>query len=311
MELRQLEYFEAVQRNKNFTHAAAELHVTQPTVTTAIKNLENELGVSLFDREGGGMELTPAGEELLIRTQIILKNVKKLYDRVGEENSYRKQEVTIGIPPISCARMYPLVMGNFAHSHPNIDVQVQDCCNHINITRILQDDLEIGFIILPDVPNPGLEFLPLEKGNLMVLLSEDHPLAKKEAISFQDLAHEDILMYEKGTSYVEVRLEREFAARNITWNIQHYFSNFSTIYDLVSQNFGISFTMPTTSPILSELPGLVTVPFEEPMEYEIGLAWGKNKYLSSGCRELIRFICSYYEKNYEEKPASVIRAPKG
>ena len=65
----------------------------------------------------------------------------------------------------------------------------------------------------------------------MVLLSEDHPLAKKEAISFQDLAHEDILMYEKGTSYVEVRLEREFAARNITWNIQHYFSNFSTIYD--------------------------------------------------------------------------------
>lgn len=129
------------------------------------------------------MELTPAGEELLIRTQIILKNVKKIYDRVGEENSYRKQEVTIGIPPISCARMYPLVMGNFAHSHPNIDVQVQDCCNHINITRILQDDLEIGFIILPDVPNPGLEFLPLEKGNLMVLLSEDHPLAKKEAIS--------------------------------------------------------------------------------------------------------------------------------
>lgn len=53
MELRQLEYFEAVQRNKNFTHAAAELHVTQPTVTTAIKNLEKELGVSLFDREGG------------------------------------------------------------------------------------------------------------------------------------------------------------------------------------------------------------------------------------------------------------------
>ena len=156
MELRQLEYFEAVQRNKNFTHAAAELHVTQPTVTTAIKNLEKELGVALFDREGGGMELTPAGEELLIRTQIILKNVKKIYDRVGEENSYRKQEVTIGIPPISCARMYPLVMGNFAHSHPNIDVQVQDCCNHINITRILQDDLEIGFIILPDMPNPGL-----------------------------------------------------------------------------------------------------------------------------------------------------------
>lgn len=158
---------------------------------------------------------------------------------------------------------------------------------------------------------PAWNFCRWRREIFRVLLSEDHPLAKKrKPISFQDLAHEDILMYEKGTSYVEVRLEREFAARNITWNIQHYFSNFSTIYDLVSQNFGISFTMPTTSPILSELPGLVTVPFEEPMEYEIGLAWGKNKYLSSGCRELIRFICSYYEKNYEEKPASVIRAPK-
>ena len=297
MELRQLEYFEAVHRHRNFTKAAQELHVTQPTVTTAIKNLEKELGVLVFDREGGNMELTPSGEELLRRAQIILKNVDLIYDKVLEANTYRRQELTIGIPPISCARMYPLVLNDFSRFHPNIDIKIHDGCNHETIHQILRDDLEIGFIILPDIPNAGLEFFPLEKGNLLVLLSEEHPLASQETIRPEDLIHENILMYEKGTSYVELRLEDEFHARGLTWNIHQYFSNFSTIYDLVSQNFGISFTMPTTSPLLRNMPGLVTRPFAEPMEYEIGLAWGKNKYLSGACREFIHFICDYYQKS--------------
>lgn len=296
MELRQLEYFEAVSRHKNFTHAALELHVTQPTVTTAIKNLEKELGVILLDRENGSMELTPAGKEVLTRAHIIMRNIQQIYDKAVEANAYRRQEVTIGIPPISCARMYPLILGEFAQSHPHIEVHVHDCCNHETIHQILRDDLETGFIILPEIPNPGLEFMPLEHGSLMILISEKHPLAQKNAISLADLAQENIFMYEKGTSYIEVRLEKEFAARGIPFSIKHYFSNFSTIYDLVAQNFGISFTMPTTSPILSGLPGLKTMPFAEPMEYEIGLAWGKNKYLSSGCRELIDYICEKYSR---------------
>jgi len=129
---------------------------------------------------------------------------------------------------------------------------------------------------------------------LTVLLSSSHPLAEKENISFSDLANEDILMYEKGTSYIEIRLQNEFEARGIPWNIRHYFSNFSTIYDLVTQNFGIAFSMTTTSPVLQNLSGMVTRPFAEPMEYKIGLAWTKNKYLPTASREFIRFTCERY-----------------
>jgi len=294
MELRQLEYFEAVYRHRNFTKAAEELHVTQPTVTTAIKNLEKELGVLVFDRENGSIRLTPSGEDLLIHTQVILKNVGKIYEKVKNESTYRRQEIQVGIPPISCSMLYPLVLTDFAREHPNIDVHIQDCCNHETIQRLLQDDLDLGFIILPEIPDRSLDTLSLESGRLTVLLSSSHPLAEKENISFSDLANEDILMYEKGTSYIEIRLQNEFEARGIPWNIRHYFSNFSTIYDLVTQNFGIAFSMTTTSPVLQNLSGMVTRPFAEPMEYKIGLAWTKNKYLPTASREFIRFTCERY-----------------
>lgn len=303
MELRQLEYFEAVYRYKNFTKAAQELHVTQPTVTTAIKNLEKELGVPVFDREGGGLELTPAGEELLLRTQVILRNVHLIYSRVREADTYRKQQLSIGIPPISCAQMYPLAMGEFARSHPNIDVRVQDTCNHETILQILRDDLELGFIILPEDPNPNIEFLSLEEGSVLVLLSDQHPLSRQRAVRLEDLVPENIFMYEKGTSYVEVRLEEEFRRQGLPWNIRQYFSNVSTIYDLVSQNFGIAFTLPTTSPLLGNMPGLVTRPLAEPIHYEIGLAWGRNKFLSTACREFIHFINEKYPQAPGNRPA--------
>ena len=84
MELRQLRYFAAVQQHRSFTRAAQELHVTQPTVTTALRNLEEELGTSLIDRSS--CQLTPAGEELLRRADLVApRNLEDGIYRTCEE----------------------------------------------------------------------------------------------------------------------------------------------------------------------------------------------------------------------------------
>lgn len=294
MELRQLEYVEALYQFKNFTKAAQHLHVTQPTVTTAVKNLEKELGVLIFDRSGGNLSLTPAGEEILHRSEVILENVQKIYDRAAVSDGYQRQELSLGIPPISCAKMYPMVLRDFAKEEPNVDLAIQDICNHEIIQQIQQGGIEAGFLIRQDTLPEDMEYLNLESGTLQVLLSQNHPLSRKDSVTLEDLANEEILMYEKGTSYTEYRIRDEFAKKGISINFRHYFKNFSTIYDLVSQNYGISFLLETTSPVLSNMTGIVTLPFRDPMTYQMGMVWSKSRFLSQSCRKFLHFICEQY-----------------
>lgn len=299
MELRQLEYVEAVYRFKNFTKAAQNLHVTQPTVTTAVKNLEKELGILIFDRSSGSLDLTPAGEEVFRHAEVILENVQKIYERTSVSGEYLRQELTLGIPPISCAKMYPVVLGDFAAAEPNVELKIQDICNHEIICQIQEGGIEAGFLIRPDQMPEGLEYWGMEEGSLQVLLSSKHPFSQKESLTLEELADEVIFMYEKGSSYTEYRIREEFSKRGMTVGFRHYFKNFSTIYDLVAQNYGISFMLETTSPVLSSMKdmGIVSRPFVEPMTYQMGLAWSRDRFLSRSCRAFLKFICERYPED--------------
>ena len=294
MELHQLEYFAAVWRSKSFTKAAKMLHVTQPTVTTAIKNLERELGTTLINRESSTLALTSIGEEVLQRSQVILNNVSQIYQKTSSTDQYQRQKLSIAVPPISCAQLYPLLLKEFAPAHQHIDLQIMDVCNQEAITKITEGAVDLGFIILPVYSDPKLEYCSLQKGELLVLLSKDHPLAEKECISLDEIAQERIIMYEKGTSYIEMRLEDEFQKRNIPFHVSQYFKNFTTIFDLTAQAWGISFIMTTHSSSLQNMPGLITRPFTEPMEYETGLIWKKDMFLPHASEELIEFLCKAY-----------------
>lgn len=299
MELRQLEYMEAVYRFKNFTKAAQHLHVTQPTVTTAVKNLEKELGVLIFDRASANLDLTPAGEEVFRHAGVILENVQKIYERTAASGGYQRQELTLGIPPISCAQMYPVVLGPFAKAEPNVDVTIRDICNHEIICQIQEGGIEAGFLIRPHQMPEELEYWGMEEGSLRILLSSQNPLSRKESLTLEELADETIFMYEKGSSYTEYRIREEFEKRGMTVNFRHYFKNFSTIYDLVAQNYGISFMLETTSPVLSSMKemGIVSRPFAEPMTYQMGMVWSRDRFLSQSCRAFLHFICEWYPGN--------------
>ena len=294
MELRQLKYFAAVSRCRNFTKAANELHVTQPTVTTAIRNLENELGVALIDR--ATCSPTTAGDELLRRSALIFRNLDIIKEEI-HQGSFGKEKLSVAIPPISCSAMYPIVLGSFVSAHPEIDVTVQDICNGEVLHHLLGGDGELdgGFVVGSSVTSPNVDYVDLAKGTLKVLVSTRHPIAAKPAAELRDLVGEKILMYEKGTSYTELWIAEEMSQQGLPFQINQYFHNISTIFDLVSQNYGISFTMDTTSPSLTHVPGVAAIPFREPLDYRVSFMWNRASGKRQGMKKLIRFICDYYK----------------
>ena len=289
MELRQLRYFVAVQQYRSFTKASQALHVTQPTITTAIRNLEEELGTTLIDRST--CMLTPAGDALLQRTDAVFKSLDTVSAAI-RSGEYMQHKLCIAVPPVSCAHLYAPILNEFSPRHPDIDIRIDDRCNAelLEHLRHYSGDIDAGFIIQPDTLPEEIEYLDLTGGSVYVLLSDRNPLADQSSIRFSDLQQERILMYEKGTSYTEARIRREFAARGIPLKISQYFTNISTIMDLVSQNYGVSFILETTSPTLTSIPHVVMRPFSESVDYRIGLIWNKTTHMSEACKVFIRFI---------------------
>ena len=101
MELRQLEYFQMASRLRNITRAAERLRVSQPNITVAIKKLEAELGIQLFDRSQKQLALTPEGAVFLNRIELALRNIQDAVLEVNDYKQLQKGTIKIGIPPIS------------------------------------------------------------------------------------------------------------------------------------------------------------------------------------------------------------------
>ena len=299
MELRQLRYFAAIQQHRSFTRAAQELHVTQPTVTTALRNLEEELGTSLIDRSS--CQLTPAGEELLRRAETIFRNLDAITEEI-KNGAYRQHKLCIAVPPVSCASLYAPILNEFAPSHPDIDLRIDDRCNAELLKHLqnYENDIDAGFIIQPEGLPENIAYLDLTGGSLYALLPASHPLARIQGgIRLEDLTRERILMYDRGTSYTEARITKEFERRGIPFSATQYFSNISTILDVVSQGYGISFILETESPTLTHTPNVVMKSFKDPIRYRIGLIWNKSIHMSAACREFIRFIKDRYHLTEE------------
>ena len=293
MELRQLRYFAAVQQHRSFTRAAQELHVTQPTVTTALRNLEEELGTPLINRST--CLLTPAGEELLRRTETIFRNLDAVTDEI-KNGAYRQHKLCIAVPPVSCASLYGPILNEFVPSHPDIDLCIDDRCNAELLKHLqnYENDIDAGFIIQPDGLPEDIAYFDLAGGSLYALLPANHPLARAESIRLSDLAGERLLMYDRGTSYTEARIRQEYQRRGIPFQVTQYFSNISTIMDVVSLGYGVSFILETSSPTLSNVPNIVVKPFTDPITYRIGLIWNRNIHMSKACREFLAFIKGYF-----------------
>ena len=122
MELRQLEYFQMASRLKNITRAAQRLRVSQPNITVAIKKLEAELGVQLFDRSQKQLTLTPEGAVFLKRIELALRNIEDAVLEVNDYKQLQKGTIKIGIPPMMGAYLFPKVFSGFRHIHPHLDV---------------------------------------------------------------------------------------------------------------------------------------------------------------------------------------------
>lgn len=284
MELRQLEYFQMASRLKNITRAAERLNVSQPNITVAIKKLEAELGIQLFDRSQKQLSLTPEGTIFLNRIELALRNIQDAVLEVNDYKQLQKGTIKIGIPSMIGAYLFPRIFSSFQHLYPHLDIYLYEEGSMTIREQLERDELDFGIVILSDASS-SLQLLPMARNQIVACVPEEHPLASKNSININDISEADLIMLKEG-SFLRYMVLNKLKMANISPNIVLESNQIETIKGLVSTNVGISFLLDF---IVKGTPGIKILPFEDPIYVDLGLAWKKERYISKAAQSFIDF----------------------
>lgn len=198
MELRQLRYFIEVAEREHISEAAIHLHVAQSAVSRQIANLEDELGVQLFERIGRNVKLTPIGKIFLEHSVSAIKAIDFAKKQIDEYLDPEKGTIKIGFPTSLAGHLLPTVISAFKREHPNVAFHLRQGSYNYLIEAVKTREINLAFL----GPLPPKDSILINKilftENFSVLLNANHPFAKKDKIPLIDLRNEYFVLFPEG-----------------------------------------------------------------------------------------------------------------
>ena len=212
MTLTELRYVVALAREKHFGRAAAACFVSQPTLSVAIRKLENELGVTLFERSMQDVSVTAVGEQVVAQAQQVLSQVSAIKDMVVHGRDPLAGPLQIGVIYSIAPYLLPNLMSHMFKNYPQMPLIVQEEYTHHLIEWVKQGRIDAAIMALP-FNESGLDIAPLYDERFFVALPKTHPMAQQESISNHRLQKEPLLVLGAGHCFRDHVLEATPAAR--------------------------------------------------------------------------------------------------
>lgn len=238
MEMHQLRYVVAVARTGNFSRAAEQCNVSQPSLSQQIQKLEDELGERLFDRMKRQAKLTPPGEAFLHRAVRILEEADAAKREASDARSLLRGTVTIGVLPTIAPYLLPNAMAAFMEKFPGVQIVVQEDTTARLLKMALAWDIDFALASHP-IHDNRLEVRKLFSEELLVALPPGHSLVRKRILTTSDLAGEKLIVMQEGHCLGDQVLA--FCGRH---DLHHHISfrgaQLETIQSLVRAGLGIS-----------------------------------------------------------------------
>ncbi len=267
----QMTYFCAVCRYKTISKAAEMMSVSQPAVSVAIRELEEEFGIKLFSRKGNMLVLTDAGEVFRDSCQKILDDTELLADRMHKYGD-NYVPIKIGVPPMIATLVFPTLSTTLATKHPKLALEVYEQGSLLSRKEVLDGSADMAICIIDDLTDNSLNVLPLRTTQLVYCVSHSHKYAKLPLISWSMLANENIIML-KDDSYQYRALNDKFEQYNISPKVQLHSSQLATINTFVCNGLAGAFYFKELADNDSRYVG---VPIQDSIPAELGIVWKKN-----------------------------------
>ena len=259
MELQQLRYVLAVARTGNFSRAAEQCHVSQPSLSQQIQKLEAELGEPLFDRLRQRAQLTPVGEAFVRRAARILDEVESAGREAREARELACGTVCVGALPTIAPYLLPAVVGKFTAQFPGVQIVVQEDTTARMLVMLAAGEVDFAVVSLP-ITDARFELEALFEEELLLALPARHRLARRAAITLADLEGERFILMKEGHCLGDQVLD--FCHRqDFRPTVSCRSAQIETIQALVAAGLGISLV-----PRMACTSGPVKRPVYRPLE---------------------------------------------
>lgn len=300
MELRTLRYFAAVAEELNITRAAEKLAMAQPPLSAQMRQLEEELGVTLFIRGKRRLTLTPEGEVMLQRTRQILELVQKTEAEVSSMESGLSGMLYISMVEGSAPGLVADWIAGFREEFPRVQYNLWNGSSDEVTDRLRKGLADVGVVLAP-YDNMALEALPVASMPWVAMIPAGHPLAREQGkpLPLSALAGEPLILPARKSRVREIH--SWFEGINATPQVLCEMSNFLDAYTLVQRSVGICIFPQTLRPGSSG-EGVIYREISEPVHYaRYVLGWARGRKLSPLAEQFVQYVSDTRQAELEQQ----------
>lgn len=281
MNLRSFQAFVEVVRQGGFSAAAKTINATQSTVSKAVRQLEDELGLVLLDREISPSRLTTAGEIVFRRAIAMLAEKDDMLAELGELRGLKRGLLKLGLPPIGSSVLFAPVFAAYTKLYPEIDIQLVEHGSRRLEELLLAGDVELAASLLP--VEDSFEWQDVRCEPVVALLPTDHVLAHGDGVSLQEIASLPFILFESGFALNHIILDA-CRSHGFSPNVAVRSSQIDFIVELVAAGMGIGF-LPKMIAEQRHHPGVRIHGINgADVNWHLALIWRKGAFLSHAAR---------------------------
>jgi len=287
MDLRTLRAFVEVVRQGGFSPAAKTLFATQSTVSKAVKQIEDEIGVPLLDRFGHRSTLTAAGDIVFQRALRMLAERDDLLAELDELRGLKRGTLRLGLPPVGSSTLFAPLFATYRNLYPGIDIRLVEYGSSRLEEVLLSGEIELAASLLP--VSDGFEWQEVKREPLVALLPVNHELARRKSIGLPALQHLPFILFEAGFALNRVILD---ACRRHGFEptVVARSSQIDFVVELAAAGLGIAF-LPRMIAAQRKHPTVRHVLLDEPdTDWHIAMIWRRGGYLSHAGRAWLDLV---------------------
>lgn len=290
MEFRPLRAFVEVVRQGGFSQAAKTVFATQSTISKAVKQLEDEVGVPLLDRIGHRSVMTPAGEAVYRRGVKLLADRDDLLTELDEIRGLKRGVLRLGLPPVGSSTLFAPLFAVYRQRYPGIEIRLVEHGSTQLEESLRAGDIDFAGALLPT--SPEFDWEPVRREPLVALLPPNHPLCKRSSVSLMDVRELPFILFDSGFALHRMILDASRKA-GFEPTIAAQSSQIDFMIELVGAGIGVAF-LPRMIAAQRRQSTVRHVLLDEPdLAWVMAMAWRRGAYLSGAAKawlDLVREI---------------------
>lgn len=297
---RQLEAFIAVADLSSFTEAAERLHLSQPSLSHLVRQLEDVLGVRLFERTTRRVRLTSAGREFLSVAERVLTRLERGMQDMRALASGQKGRISFAALLTVGGSLVPAAMAAFQARYPDIGMEYLEESDEPIYQQVIAGDVDFGISVDP-VNVDDVNFQPIYKDYLYFVCSPRHPFAARQSVSWHEIVEWPFIAMKTRTSMRRLT-ERGFAMAQKTMEPVQVAAYQSTILGMVANDIGVS-ALPSSMKMMFHRDDVCLIPIEERLYRDIGVLTARRRQLAPAAEHFIEVLQEVVEANRSLLPS--------